>query len=229
MNAGGLDRDVFLARVRDALGRGDSLAPPPAAPPTPPRIDEALVRLAGADKAIDLFVEKAEDVGGVVHRTTPAGLPAALASLAGSLALKTITMNLADDGAREELCATLADTGVTVVDWRATAGLEAHYDVDAGITDVAAAIAETGTLVIRSGPKHSRGTFIVPPIHIAIVRADDVVPDMIDYWRLEMDGDPAATVFVTGPSKTADIEGILITGVHGPGAVHVVLVAEADA
>ena len=113
-----------------------------------------------------------------------------------------------------------------LVDSRAEPGIGAHYDVDVGITDVQAAIAETGTLVIASDPAHSRGTFIAPPVHVAIVRTTDLLPDLIDYWNAHPrpGASGACTVLVTGPSKTADIEGILVTGVHGPGAVHVLLV-----
>ena len=80
--------------------------------------------------------------------------------------------------------------------------------------------------MIASDAAHSRGTFIAPPVHVALVRVTDIVPDMIDYWSMHpRPGESgAATVFVTGPSKTADIEGILITGVHGPRAVHVIVV-----
>ncbi len=107
-------------------------------------------------------------------------------------------------------------------------GLEPYYDTDAGISDVHAALAETGTLICCSGRSHPRGTSLVPPYHLALVRRSDILPDMIDYWaRLKgIPGRdlPSSQAFITGPSKTADIEGILITGVHGPGRVDIVLI-----
>ena len=87
---------------------------------------------------------------------------------------------------------------------------------------IVAAIAETGTLVIASDMRRSRGTFLIPPIHIAVIFESHILPDMIDLWpRLAVLH--TAFTLITGPSKTADIEGILITGVHGPKAVHVIV------
>ena len=108
--------------------------------------------------------------------------------------------------------------------------LDAQFDVDCGITGVHAALAETGTLVLYSDAHHSRGLSLVPPLHIAIVYRRDILPDMLDHWaRLRgIPGSdlPSNMVFITGPSKTADIEGELVTGVHGPEAVHIMLVEE---
>jgi L-lactate dehydrogenase complex protein LldG len=106
--------------------------------------------------------------------------------------------------------------------------LHEQFTLDAGITDVHAAVAETGTLICCSGPGHSRGLSLIPPIHIAIVRAADILPDMLDYFASRRGQKspqlPSSQAFITGPSKTADIEGELIVGVHGPGRVYVVVV-----
>jgi L-lactate dehydrogenase complex protein LldG len=116
------------------------------------------------------------------------------------------------------------------VAWRDTPGFEALYNTDVGITDVQAAIAETGSLVCTAGPGSARGLSLVPPIHIAIVRRSQVVPDLIDYWTPSLNAQlpPSSSVaLITGPSKTADIEGVLITGVHGPREVHILLIEDA--
>ncbi len=123
--------------------------------------------------------------------------------------------------------------------------LDAQYDADAGITDCDAALAESGTIVLRTDASRSRGTFVVPPVHIAILKASQILPDMLDLWSRFTFPDhplpgadhphasprraamPTSIVLVSGPSKTADIEGILITGVHGPREVHVMLVDDA--
>lgn len=121
--------------------------------------------------------------------------------------------------------------GMQVVDWRATPDLDAQFDIDVGITDVHAALAETGSIICTSDGGHSRGLSLVPPVHIAIVRRSDILPDMIDYWQRQRDLTPtqmpSSIAIITGPSKTADIEGILITGVHGPGQVHVLVIEDA--
>lgn len=108
---------------------------------------------------------------------------------------------------------------------------ETLFAVDAAVTGVTAAVAETGTLVCASGPDAARGTSLVPPVHIVVVGAAQIVADLFDLFeQLGAEGAlPASLCLISGPSKTADIEGVLVTGVHGPGAVEIVLVDEAAA
>ena len=89
---------------------------------------------------------------------------------------------------------------------------------------VDAAIAESGSLVVSTRGR-IRNAWITPPVHIAIVRASQVLADLVDLFERDHESlDAASTTIITGPSKTADIEGVLVTGVHGPGEVVVVLV-----
>ena len=98
------------------------------------------------------------------------------------------------------------------------------FDCEVGITDVDCAIAESGSLVVSTNGR-IRNAWITPPIHIAIVRASQILPDLVDLFESRPDAlDAASTTVITGPSKTADIEGVLVTGVHGPAAVEVVLI-----
>ena len=98
------------------------------------------------------------------------------------------------------------------------------FDCEVGITDVDCAIAESGSLVVSTNGR-IRNAWVTPPIHIAIVRASQVLADLVDLFEQRPDAlEAASTTIITGPSKTADIEGVLVTGVHGPAAVEIVLV-----
>ncbi len=226
MSEAGVDRATFMAGVRAALGRDARDGRHDA--PAPPAIDEDLVRRVASDAdVVPVFTAAATAAGMNVRVATPGTLAEALRDILASHACRRATVSVADERTAETARAAAAAAGVAVVDWRDAAGLERHYDADAGITDVTAAIAETGSIVVSSGPSRTRGAFLVPPVHVAIVPAGVIVPDLLDFWPPWRDAPPAATVIVTGPSKTADIEGILITGVHGPKAVEIVLVRNA--
>lgn len=115
--------------------------------------------------------------------------------------------------------------------WRdAGIAFEGRGAVDAdlvGITGCFCAIAETATLVLLSGPDTPATVSLLPETHIAIVPASRIVPAMEDAWHLlraEADGLPRAVNFISGPSRTGDIEQTMVLGAHGPYRVHVVLV-----
>jgi L-lactate dehydrogenase complex protein LldG len=96
-----------------------------------------------------------------------------------------------------------------------------------GITGAFCAVAETGTLMLLSGSETPANASLVPENHIAILRADRIVPAMEDGFNLmraEIGQAPRAVNFVSGPSRTADIEQKLVMGAHGPYRVHVILV-----
>ena len=100
------------------------------------------------------------------------------------------------------------------------------FDCDVGITDVDCAIADSGSLVISTIGR-MRNAWITPPIHLAIVFESQILADLVDLFERRNECTTAAsTTIITGPSKTADIEGVLVTGVHGPAYVEIVLVAD---
>jgi L-lactate dehydrogenase complex protein LldG len=117
------------------------------------------------------------------------------------------------------------------LDW-AGAGLSlqaraARGDDPVGVTGAFAAIAETGTLVLVSGPDTPPTVSLLPETHVAVVRASRIVATMEDAWdlaRAELGRLPRALNFISGPSRTADIEQQLVMGAHGPYRVHIVLV-----
>ncbi len=101
-----------------------------------------------------------------------------------------------------------------------------------GITGCFCAFAETGTLVLASGPQAHASTHLLPETHVALVPASRIVKGMEDAFallRAERGGAemmPRALNMVSGPSRTADIELTLVLGAHGPYRVHVVLATE---
>lgn len=96
---------------------------------------------------------------------------------------------------------------------------------DVGVTACHGAIAETGSLALISGPGCSRTVSLLPPWHIGVVRHDDLFATMGHFFQARRDAMASAAncTFVTGPSRTADIELSLTIGVHGPGKVAVIL------
>ncbi len=103
-------------------------------------------------------------------------------------------------------------------------------NTDIGITGADFAIADTGTLVLLSGPKQPRLTSLLPPVHIAILKKETIVPNIHALFaRLgksyeNYDKLCSCISFITGPSRTADIELNLTLGVHGPGRAIVVII-----
>jgi L-lactate utilization protein LutC len=110
----------------------------------------------------------------------------------------------------------------------AEAGMQIEHKADplikAGITSVLAVVADTGTLVIPAGSGQPLSASLLPEIHIAIVHAAQILPSLPEAFRLPEVKKSPATVLVTGPSRTADIEMTLTIGVHGPKEMHVFLV-----
>ena len=100
--------------------------------------------------------------------------------------------------------------------------------VDVGITGVDYAIAETGSCILFASNMVSRAISLMPEIHICIVEKSQIVPDLDVVFAIYRDFilNQSSKYFniMTGPSRSADIEQTLVTGVHGPGEVHMVLI-----
>jgi len=193
------ERDQILARVQAAL------APLPQRAPLP-EWDAGLIRLRQSQPAADLWTLFAQRL------TAVNGTP--LDSVAGLVAL------LNQHGWRHGYC---------------DPALASHFhgalpegfivetvfdrtrvdDYQFGITAAAGAIAETGTLILSDHGTSSRLGALAPWVHVAILRREQIHAD-ISAALAALPDDPNL-IWVTGPSKTADVEGILIEGVHGPG------------
>lgn len=117
------------------------------------------------------------------------------------------------------------------LDWRG-AGLaleprEANGSDAVGVSGAFAAIAETGTLALASGPDTPATVSLLPETHVAVVSVRRIVAHMEDAWALareELRQFPRAINFVSGPSRTADIDQTIVLGAHGPYRVHIVVV-----
>jgi L-lactate dehydrogenase complex protein LldG len=99
-------------------------------------------------------------------------------------------------------------------------------ELSVGLTGAHAAIAESGSIVLASGPGRGRLASLLTPLHIAILRRDRIVRTLEDIFaqRPELPTMGSNCVIITGPSRTADIEMTLSRGVHGPREIHVIIV-----
>ncbi len=223
----GESREAFVGRVRDALGAPGRVVSH-GGPVSGGVTSERLVS-AGAD-VVGLFVAAARKSGMVVHEAEAGTLVETLTRLLSGAAYSRVGVAVVDVGLRGVVSEAVEAAGKAFVSWGAGESAEVWFDAGVSITDVEAAVAETGSIVMGWGPALPRGAFMVPPVHIAVVRAGLIVPDLIDLFSRERvggKGEGGGWTIVSGPSKTADIEGILVTGVHGPGELHVVVVSEA--
>lgn len=120
---------------------------------------------------------------------------------------------------------------LAALDWNGTGVVvddrPANGDDRTGLTDCFASIAETGTLLLLSSPGTPKATALLPETHICVARVARMVDTMEEAFallRAEVGELPRATFFVSGPSRTADIEQTIVIGAHGPYRVHVILV-----
>ncbi len=104
-------------------------------------------------------------------------------------------------------------------------GASELFNFEVGITRAQAGIAETGTLVLDSSCERNRLVSVVPPVHIAILRASRIYATLAEVLTMLQSApelSPTIT-FITGPSRTADIELTLTIGVHGPQELYVII------
>ena len=134
------------------------------------------------------------------------------------------------------LSAMLADRGIAKHDYESLRAMEVNecreqmVAADIGISSADVAVGESGSLLVCARPGQERVASLLPPVHVAIIKSSQIVPDLIDAinWLLDQNDLPSNVALITGPSKTGDIELQLTTGVHGPGVWHVVIIREAD-
>jgi L-lactate dehydrogenase complex protein LldG len=210
--------DDLIAKVRRALGRPGALA----GAPIPPEIDEPITRLVHSDVQLTpLFLKTAATAKFLVEPVSPEELGLKLVEFLKSRKCQKIGLSVSPLFDRLNLVESMRAAGLSVQTWNDLT-LDAAYDLDCGVTDIWAALAETGSLVIRPDPGQGRALSLVPPIHVAIVEPKNIIADLVDLMQKVSAENPApAITLISGPSQTADIEAVMVTGVHGPGVVKV--------
>lgn len=194
-------RETILSSIRKHLAASPpddqlkSVLPPSTAVPAPTSV-------------VELFRENVEAVNGhcvVTHDVRQA-----------------VTRILTDLGAQK---IAVSDAIHGLIDGETAPGASEIFEFDVGITTSQAAIAETGTLVLDSAREKHRLASLVPPVHIAVVDASSIFQTLAEALAfIHQNGriSPAVT-FITGPSRTADIELTLAIGVHGPQELYVIV------
>ncbi|HEY4014558.1 MAG TPA: LUD domain-containing protein [Polyangiaceae bacterium] len=207
MTGSGDDRALVMARIREAL------APLETRAAMPKWSDESPVarKVLDAKDVVTAFTDQVAKASGRVFTDARA--------LARWLVERKETRGYCDPALLPELEAALSE-GLTIETAVERGRID---DLRFGITRAAGAIAETGTVILDDATTSSRLAALAPWIHVAVVRRSTLharVADAVRALKSEMN-----VVWCTGPSKTADVEGILIEGVHGPGEQITLLLA----
>ncbi|HEY3238502.1 MAG TPA: LUD domain-containing protein [Acidimicrobiia bacterium] len=182
--------------------------------------DDRLARFAAALRANSAVVlgpvdwEGAAEAAAALAGERAAGAAIAVATGDPVLARLRFTARLEDAGAK-----VLLPTDPAWEDLLPSAG--------AGVTGAAFGVAATGTVAVPCGVGSPRGVSLVPPAHICLVRASDVVEDLSEALGL-LSSMPSAVAWISGPSRSADLEMTLTLGVHGPASVDIVVVDDSD-
>jgi L-lactate dehydrogenase complex protein LldG len=236
-------RDRILGRIRAGLDTTGDMLRRHAALHRPPFPRSPYVAVDDDASDVEIFTRELTSLFGSVHtcETAEQARSRVVSILADAGADRVIAW--ADDQLPvADLRATLQANGITVVDARVLgmpdrdARLAALDDVPACVTGADAAVAESGSIALVSGPVRGRLASLLPPLHIALLPAGRIVrtlPEALDLLALHFGSDifrdRSNVVFVSGPSRTADIELSLTLGVHGPKKVHVVIFTETGA
>jgi L-lactate dehydrogenase complex protein LldG len=224
-----MSRETFLARVKQATEQGRAF------------------RIEHQTLPVDIgYVGTAGDL--CEHLASEINLVGGVATLVDSLDQARDVLNgyLQEVAAKSALCwqhplldrlgltSILQEQSIARVDYDQTAALEqpdrrlSQLACNIGITSVDLAIAETGTLLVCARPGQERLASLLPPMHVAIVERSQIVPDLLDAFRIlherGVQSLPSNITLITGPSKTGDIELQLTTGVHGPGKWRVIII-----
>ena len=226
-------RDTFLHRVRLAVTEGNRLHG------APPLAERGRIGYQGAVDAVERFCTELTAAGG--QPFLAANRDAAwqrIREIVQTHQARKIALGCGGVIEDLDIAKRLRGEGLEVSPMDALAAplfRETMFAADIGISNAAYLIAETGSVVMTTAPNESRSLSLLPPVHIALAYPKQILPDLFDLFDLYSPvadlGKPAAPppsclTLITGPSKTGDIELKLVTGVHGPGEIHVILLRE---
>lgn len=213
-------KERVLANVRAALNRTGPL-PESVTRSLQGRLSRPRANLKPAigDDPVTRFIGQLESVSGRVTRVE--GIERVAEVVAGYL-------QRFDLGERIVVAPDPALEGIPwsnrlLVERRAAAG-----DDRLSVTGAYAGVAETGSLVLLSSPESPTTLNFLPDDHVIVLRESRIVPHIEDVWaRMRTDKRPMPRTvnFITGPSKTGDVEQTIQEGAHGPRRLHVILVA----
>lgn len=226
----GTKENVFLANVAQALGRDKVQSSRPSRQETGPPAFWREYKLE-TNSPLELFKQTLETLTGRVAivkdgQTASAQLKSWLSELN---AFRLIIW----DNPHLKQHIDFAGLGAEITWWNdghtSRSLIDAAANADVGITWADYAVAYTGSLALFSSPVQGRSASLLPPSHIAIMNQQAIVPTMSSVIRQLSDRHgkndlPAAVEFITGPSRTSDIEMDLSIGVHGPFRVWVIVI-----
>jgi L-lactate utilization protein LutC len=211
-----MNRSAFLENLARAAAAGRREAAANEAGPVVPR-GKPLSRA----ELIDRFASELAAVVGIFHAAADEQAVAGI--------VKEIIANEPDGPvlADEAMAHLLADTDREVVVYKEGTGLIPRAAACAvGVGRTVAAVAETGSIVVTA--RDGRGVSLLPPCQVSVLRARDIYLTVGDCLaalaRAGWDSLGSGLVFITGPSKTGDIESHMVLGVHGPGRTHVIVI-----
>ena len=241
------NKAVFLERVRTALGRANPIIHTPDHPSlkaTTLRQEEKVRTIqakviARRAQVVSRLSETATEASWSVHRASgPEQAAAIVADIAEHARAKNVIRSAEDIFKRVDIDASLRRKGVSPSVLAAGRSRRRSdlkrmaFGADLGITGVSYAIAETASCVVTPRKGVARMASLAPPVLVLLIDEEQVLETLDDFFaitRLQYQQNrgrsPNYYNFISGPSRTADIEQTLTIGVHGPGEVHMVLIA----
>lgn len=220
------DRSSVLDDVRRALGHHATVTPEPLEPFIEP------AGMLGTDSLVARFTQEATAVRAQVYRASHKlqfveKIVEICANQAGEIVLSGSALF-----SEMELQTALAGHGLTTLESDETdheALIARLANCAVGLTAADYAVAETGTIVLSSDEPNALLVSLLPPVHIALVRTEQMIASIdetiirLSKDRMERANPSRSVTMITGPSRTSDVELVLSIGVHGPKELHVII------